>query len=520
MEPLKLSDLSIEQKIGQMMVCRGFRPNILNNKPYILDMIRNRALGAIQLDRPGLEIREALEVADYPILVCANMEYGYGRGKIQLPCPMAVGALDSEQMAYEFGRLTAVEARAAGYNLVFGPIVDIAMNPLSSCVGPRAFGGDKKLVARMATASIRGYQDQGMIVTAKHYPGFGESPVDSHIGMVTLSCDRDLLIERELYPYLEAMRKADLSGVMVGHIMVPKIDPTYPATISRKLIGILREAGFDGLVMTDSFAMVGMTNRFGLEECHGLAMAAGNDMVMPSYRLTTRTAYEWMLKACREGVVSEEQVDAAVTRVLAAQAKTLRKPTHRKLTQKDEKLARTMSRECITAVLAGVPSPAIPTNKKHLFILQVPNRFVDPETGKKQKESGSVEVVEAAIRKLFPKSDLHHVNDFPSFVQVEAALDKSMQYETVVPVVYSRTSSYVGSSDLTRRMLAMIEGFAHKVPAVVVFGNAYAARELPPVPRVILGYEGGYCEESAIQVLAGKRPAHGKLPIPVRFRGE
>ncbi|HRE29394.1 MAG TPA: glycoside hydrolase family 3 N-terminal domain-containing protein, partial [Anaerolineales bacterium] len=126
------------------------------------------------------------------------------------PHRLAVGSAGSEALAYEFAKLTAIEARAAGYNTVFGPLLDIALNPRSSCLGPRTFGGDPDQVARLATAAVKGYQDQGMVVTAKHYPGFGESRTDSHLGMVYLDGDEEGLLQRELVPYLRAMRDADL----------------------------------------------------------------------------------------------------------------------------------------------------------------------------------------------------------------------------------------------------------------------------------------------------------------------
>lgn len=517
MKSLVLEDLTIEQKIGQMLLCRS--PIDAEDKEFILELLRNKSLGGIHLGyRFKDDIPELLEAAGYPVLICENMEFGYEESCIKLPSPMAVSATDSEEMAYEFGRMTAIEAKTAGYNVVFGPIVDIAMNPLSSCVGPRAYGGDKETVARMATASIKGYQDQGMIVTAKHFPGFGESPVDSHIGMLYLKADEELLTERELYAYVKATEEADLSGVMVGHIMVPKVDPKYPASISPTLIGMLRKAGYNGLAMTDSLAMVGMTNLFGLEESHGLAMAAGNDMVMTSYRISAKTAYEYMLKAYKDGVVTEEQINEAAARVLEAQAKTLKQPQQKTLSQKDKDIAVKMSEDAITAKLFGVKEASISTEDKHLFILEVNNTFVDPETGESQVDDCGISESEELIKKWFPNSDIMKINEFPSRKQMEDTLSTTMKYDSIVMVTYNQSLSYMGSSDLTKRMLALMEGIAHKLSAVVLFGNPYAAREFPPVPRIIFGYDRGYCEEATFKVLSGNLAAKGKLPVNVEFK--
>jgi beta-N-acetylhexosaminidase len=431
---------------------------------------------------------------------------------------MALGALNDEEMAYEFGRLTAIGAKADGYNVVFGPIVDIAMNPLSSCVGPRAFAGNKELVARIANAAIRGYQDNGMVVTAKHFPGFGESPVDSHIGMVYLDADEKTLIERDLFPYISAIKNADLSGIMMGHIMVPKIDPEFPATISAKHIALMRKIGFDGLAMTDSLAMVGMTNRFGLKECHGLAMAAGIDMVMTSYRLSTKTAYGYMLEAYEKGMVTDEQINSAVRRVLAAQARTLIEPATPKLSDADKAIPVRIARESVAAVLDGVDSPAIDPMGKHLFLIEKGAIYEDPQTGELASETHDLTYMTNHIMAHFPNSKTYFISMFPSGSQIEHALVATMDYESVVAIVHNSSRAYRGSTDITRRMKALLDGISHKLSAILLFGNPHAAREFPKIPRVIFGfetyaYEDKNCEKAAIEILAGKAVAKGRLPL-------
>ncbi|HOF19017.1 MAG TPA: glycoside hydrolase family 3 N-terminal domain-containing protein [Phycisphaerae bacterium] len=525
MRALALNELTTEQKIGQMLLAR--RPVNREGFEAILDLIRDRCLGGLHLSEslPDLPVPRMVEkiheVADYPLLLCENMEQGFTNARaIPFPDQMGIGASGSEDLAYEAGRITAIEAKSRGFNVVFGPIVDLAMHPRACCVGPRCFAADAETVARMASAMIRGYQDNGMIVTAKHYPGFGESEIDSHLGMVYLTCDRELLLERELRPYLEAMRTADLSGVMVGHIMVPKIDPKYPASLSPALIGLLREAGYDGLIMTDSLAMVGLTNLFGLEQCHGLAMAAGNDMVMTSYRLDNRVAYEYMLKAHRAGQVSDEQVDSAARHVLAAQARTLRPASQPRVTDADHASALRVSESAPAAVLRGAASPALATDKRHLFLVQVSNDFTNPANGKRyiDRDGQDTRDMEPAVRRLFPRSDVIPLSDYPSAVEIEHACSTSMKYDSVVMVAYAWTHSYTGSSDLTRRLISLLDGLSHKLSAVVLIGNPYAARELPPTPRLIWAPDGGFCREAALKVLAGQLQPVGKIPVPLTLR--
>ncbi len=525
MRPLNLSDLSVEQKIGQMLLARP--PINKTDRDFIHGLIKDRALGGIHatarfrrfdtdLEGDELdEIRSYHALAEYPILVCEDMEFGYARGKIQLPPPLAIGSADSEGLAYEFAKLTAIEARAAGYNTIFGPLFDVAMNPRSSCLGPRAFGGDVELVARMATAAVRGYQDQGLVVTAKHYPGFGESHVDSHLGMLYLNGDEDSLVQRELVPYLRAMQAADLSAVMVGHIMVPKVDGQFPASLSPKLIGLLRRIGFGGLILTDSFSMVGVTNRFGLEECHRRAMAAGNDMVMTNYRIGARAAYEFMLKAFRDGCVSEEQINAAAAHVIAAQNRTLRPPTQTTVTPADFDTAAEMARRAIAVELRQVEHAAIDVAGQHLFIIEQGNPFIHPESGALYHERHGLNTAVDLLREKFTRSSFIKIDEFPSKAEMEHVLNATIPYSSVVLVAFNRSVSYMGSSDLTGRLLALIEALSHKLSAVVLFGNPYAARQLVPLPRLIYGFDNALCQRYAVLTLTGEHQPVGRLPLKV-----
>jgi beta-N-acetylhexosaminidase len=512
MEPLKLEDLSAEQRIGQMLFAR--MPRKEQNRRQALRLIRDHALGGLQLG-PEQEADEFLAAADYPLLISDNMESGYeGPGAVALPCQQAIGAVGDEQAAYEWARIAALDAKAAGRNTVFGPILDVGINPLSCCVGPRSFGAEAEHVARLSAAAVRGYQDQGLVVTGKHFPGFGESAVDSHIGMVYLRADEPTLRRRDLLPYIRCIEQADLSGIMTGHIIADAIDPETPATLSKKVVDYLRDLGFDGLVLIDSLAMIGLTNLYGLPRCHEMAMAAGNDMILTSYRLSPDEAYEMMLAAYRKGAVTDEQVDAAVRRVLAAQRRTM-KPADGPPGDAERRKAAELSRRSITAVTTGGASAGIDPAGEHLFLVQVGNTFTDPETGEVHTEGDDPAPLLECIGRLFPNARTLQISDFPSREEMERACVATADADSVVALCRSRTKHYMGSSDLTRRMLSLLDGIVHRLSAVVVFGNAYASRELPRVPRLILGYEGGDAELAALEALAGRFLPQGNAPVDI-----
>lgn len=533
MKSLNINELTIEQKIGQMLIARP--PRSKADKEYILGLLRNKSLGGIQitgyfravtgtsdLDQGDREmIAEFVEAAGYPILICDDMEFGYAGGEVALPSPLGIGSINSEEMAYEFARITAIEAKAAGYNTVFGPTMDIAVNPESSCVGARAFGGDKELVARLATAAVRGYQDEGMIVTAKHFPGSGAEKIDNHIRLAPLNKDIKEIMEEDVCPYLKAMKEENLSGIMMGQVIVPSIDPKYPATLSPKMNRFLREEiGYKGLIITDSFTMVSLRNQFTLEDCLRLGMAAGNDMVMTSYLEDCHVAYEAMLKAFHEGYVTEKQIDAAVTHVIEAQNKTLKPARQSGITQKERDIAERMIQDSITASIRYVDNEAVDPNEKYLILIEEGNLCIDPVLGKQVQEySGILDIAEKEIKKRFINSNILKINEFPSRNQMFELLRKSIHYNHIIMVVYNKSIAYTGSSDLTKRMIAYMEGVSDKLDAVVLFGNPYAAREFPPIPRIIYGYyELQECQEYAIKTLVGEHVAKGKLPVDVVLR--
>jgi beta-glucosidase-like glycosyl hydrolase len=529
MEGLDISKLSPEQKVGQMLLARS--PINQKDFDYVIDMVKNRCLGGIHISYKHLRddfpvkservfLDKILETADYPILICEDMEHGFPKSKISLPYQLALGSTDNEDLCYEYGKIVSIEAKSKGYNLVFGPIVDIAQNPDSCMVGSRSFGGTREQVARMAAAVIRGYQDQGLVVTAKHYPGFGASPVDSHIGMVYLEGDEDALFGNELYPYRYAIEHAELSGVMVGHIMAPRIDPQYPATLSPKLISLLRDrAGFKGLIMTDSFAMVGMTNLFPLGECHKLAMKAGNDMVMTSYRITSREAYEYMLEGYKSGMAGEERITEAAGRVIAAQNRTLKKACQDKVSEVQIEKAAEMCRKSIAVTLRKTGEPSIPTGGKYLFILQEGIIYKDPLSGEiKQDTSIDVSAAAETLKKEFKNAVFITIPEYPVKPQLEFLLKTTMDYDKLVLVLRHRTLSYTGTSDASKPVISVIDGLRPKLEAIILFGCPYAAREFGEIKRIIYGFDGDICQKYAALTLSGKHTATGKLPVKIEDR--
>lgn len=265
-----------------------------------------------------------------PLFIAADLVAGAGcklagGGAVHFPKNMAVGAADDEELAYASGRITAAESLSMGVNFNYSPVVDINNNPDNPVIGTHSFGATRELVCRMGTAVICGYQDHGMIATAKHFPGHGDTNVDSHLDLPVLPFERERLEHFELEPFRQAIA-AGVEAVMVGHIAVPGLDPSMlPASLSKLMVtGVLREAmGFDGLIVTDGMSMKGVTAAYTQVHACVMALQAGVDILLVDETEPGegKMMYNAVLEAVRSGELDEERITASVTRILRAKAK-------------------------------------------------------------------------------------------------------------------------------------------------------------------------------------------------------
>lgn len=257
-----------------------------------------------------------------PLLVASDLEGGTSvrfNGGTPFPTNMGVGAAGEESDAYAMGRITAAEGRAAGIHLTFSPVADVNNNPANPIINTRAFGGDPIQVARLVAAAVRGTQDGGMLATAKHFPGHGDTDTDSHIALPVIRATWRRLDSLELVPFRAAIA-AGVAVVMSAHVALPElgVEAARPATLSPEILtGILRDSlGFKGLVITDALNMGALVGTYGPGEAAVLALLAGSDiLLMPA---DPRSALEAVEQAVRSGRVSRERLDASLRRVLEA----------------------------------------------------------------------------------------------------------------------------------------------------------------------------------------------------------
>ena len=327
--------MPLEAKIGQLMIC-GFSGTQIT--PFIRRMIIEHNLGGVIHFARNVEsvlqlasLNEELQAlsrqspSGWPLFIAVDQEGGtvarLTKGVAVAPSAMALGATKSEAITCQVCETSGAELRAAGINMNLAPVVDVNNNPKNPVIGVRSFGEDPADVARLGAAAIRGYQKH-VAAVAKHFPGHGDTAIDSHHDLPVISHDRSRLERVELVPFRAAIAQG-VTGIMTSHVSFPAIEqtPGIPATLSYQVLTRLlrEELGFEGLILTDCMEMKAIQNTFGTVEAAVLTIEAGADLVLISQtEELQQKAFEALVAAVRSGRISEERIDQSLARVIKA----------------------------------------------------------------------------------------------------------------------------------------------------------------------------------------------------------
>ena len=319
---------SLREKVGQMMMV-GF--DGLRAPRHILQWLESGRIGGIYLFARNVRspaqvarlITDCRRAAKVPILVGIDQEGGavarLREGFTESPGAMALGASGDPKLAEDIAYMMGLELAALGVNWNFAPVADLAHQSDNPSVGTRAVGRAPQLVSDFVSAQIRGFQRAGVAATVKHFPGLGNSVIDTHDAMATVSAPLSSPYAEDLMPFRAAIA-AGVSSVMLTHVVYEALDSGRPATLSQRIAtGLLREElAYDGAVCTDCMEMKAITDRYGAGESAVLAVDAGLDLIMFSHsREAQEAAYEAVLEAVGRGRLSQERVDQSVARIQA-----------------------------------------------------------------------------------------------------------------------------------------------------------------------------------------------------------
>ncbi|MGI6632508.1 MAG: glycoside hydrolase family 3 protein [Bacillota bacterium] len=326
----RLEDLSLEEKAGQVFMVGfpgrdrdGARTAICDLKVGGIAYFARNTGTVRETAALSAELQEmAAGSSGIPLLISADQEGGLvsrlTEGLPLMPGPMSLGAVGDPDLVRDVSRAIGTQIRAAGINVNLAPVLDVNDNPQNPVIGVRSFGSDPALVERLGTAAVRGYLDAGVAPVGKHFPGHGNTSVDSHLELPVLPHSMERLDRVELRPFRAAIR-AGIPAIMTAHIVFHAVDPERPATLSEPVLnGLLRrKLGFGGVIMTDCLEMSAVSRNPGPARGAILALLAGADMLLLSHTVEyQREAYFGLIEAVRAGEVPQSRLDEAVKRVL------------------------------------------------------------------------------------------------------------------------------------------------------------------------------------------------------------
>jgi beta-N-acetylhexosaminidase len=497
-------------------------------------VLLNAGYGTVILGQPFAAaslINRLQALASVPLLNTADFETGVGfriAGATSFPRQMAMGAIagsDGERLVKEEARITGIEARALGVQVNFAPIADVNNNPRNPVINIRSYGEDPARVAALVAAYVAGAKDIGMIATVKHFPGHGDTDVDSHLGLPVIGYDRKRLQEVELVPFRRGVEQG-VEAVMAAHIELPSLDPApqTPATFSRPILhNLLRqELGFTGLVYTDSMSMDAVAKMTTPGEGAVRAIVAGADVVLHSP--DPMAAFNALKGALASGRLSQPQLDASVRRVLRAKAAV---GLHR---------GRAIDLEAVAAKVGGRAHDAIAQeaftrsvtlvkDDRRQVPLAVPRdapvlylSVLDYPSGWQIAAPSRTFIPE--LRKRWPQVTAIEVSDHTPMSELDLVRAVAPRYGAVVASVFVRSTSGSGRLDLGAELVRLLKDLARitdraGVPLVTVFfGNPYTASFVPELPAMLLTYDFyDQAERAAVRAIAGEAPVSGRLPI-------
>lgn len=521
---LRAKDLSGDELVMQCVCAKHMKSSL---GPW-LDLARKGLLGGLHTPTwfTRADIARLQQESPIPLFFVQNAESGARLGDglpgTAFPMEMPLGATGDESLAHAWGLAVGREVRWNGPNWVLGPVLDLAMEPAATCVGNRALGAAPELVARLGTALVRGFQEAGCLVAAKHFPGKGRASSDTHIVERDLDVPLDVLAREEFYPYQHAIDHANLTGVMPSHLRATALDTEDLCTASKThldhLFGAMR---FKGLAITDSVAMGAMVARYSESERLVKPIEAGNHLVLGDAWIDAEKTLGHMREAVASGrlprAILEPRVDAilAVKRKLFLDALPPAEPDYAAHEALSQKIAAASISE-----LRHDDAPAIDLSRRYFVLVVADGQTASNEPEVQLDTSKQGEVAQAARARLGEKHLIREIPAFPPPGNIGGCLRQSLR-ETDRTIVLASAScgAFKGTAHLSRPVVNLLEGLAPKVDAVVTFGNPWAALDLPPVPRVVFGYRGAHTVEAAMDVLFGSSMATGALPVPARPPG-
>jgi len=540
-----LATLSLRDKAAQMVwptVLGDYTPGDSPQWRRMSEYIQKEKVGGftISVGSPtelASKLNAMQRMSSIPLVFGADLEAGAGfrarggyflpnaidlGGAVVFPPEMAIGATGDTALAYEQGRLTALEGRALGIHIAYAPVLDVNNNAANPVINTRSYGEDPLMVGKLGASFIRGVQENGMIATGKHFPGHGDTGINSHLALPVVTVSRNRLDSVELVPFQRAV-DGGVGAIMSFHGAMPALDSSgVPGTLSQKVMtDLLRtELRFNGIIISDAMDMAGVLNQYGAVEAVKRAVGAGVDILIQPLNVTQ--TIDAVVAGVREGKYTEARLDESVRRIL--RAKQSLGLNRRKLVNLDSvrfvvgdsthaAMARLIGEKSITLVKDSLGQVPLATSANPRVLSITVGRRTDLGAG--IAFNGELR---SAIRNL--RTEFLAAEDpAADYARLERQADSS---DVVV------VSSYVGqnwdavSASAPQAFASFVQRLSTKGkrPIIVSFGNPYLLQQIPSAPAYVVAW-GGFppSQIAAARALLGKQAITGKLPISIPLDG-
>jgi len=506
-------------KIAQLIMVRAHSDKGPEHTAQVMEWIERYGIGGLCFFQgtPSRQIsllNQYQERSRIPLLVAIDGEWSLGmrlKETMSFPRQLMLGAVQDNTLIYRMGREVGQQMKRVGVHINFAPVADVNNNAANPVIHTRSFGEDKENVTRKCLAYMQGMQEEGILACAKHFPGHGDTNVDSHYALPQITHSRERLEELEFYPFRE-LAKQGVASFMLAHLNIPALDnrPNRPSTLSRPIVtGIVREAmGFQGLLFTDALEMKGVTQFFEKGIVEAEALLAGNDILLLPEDIPA--ALDAIEKYMDEGKIDISQVDASVRRVLQAKYKVglsnfhpiaqvnlyrdLHKPSAISIRQ-------TLIREAIT--LVRNERKILPLKRLDTLSLASLSIGAEKETPFQRR-----------LAAYAPMPALQAAKDL-SPAERDLLLSRLAGRECVIIGIHDMNTAPAKDFGLTAATLDLIRRLDQQTTVVlVVFGTPYSLRHFESVPVLISAYEAdSTTQDYSAQAIFGAIGMKGKLPV-------
>lgn len=515
--------LSRKDRVAQLFFIRAHTNLGQAYEDSVGNVIKNERVGGLVFFQggPGRQlnlINKYQRLAKTPLLVAMDGEWGVGMrldSTISYPYQMTLGAIQDNSLIYKMGQFVAYDFKRIGMQINLAPDMDVNNNPDNPVINYRSFGDNKYNVAAKGIAYMKGMQDAGLLTTAKHFPGHGDTNTDSHLDLPLLPFSRKRLDTLEEYPFRQAI-KAGISGVMIAHMDIPALDSTknLPSTLSKPIVtGVLRDSlGFKGLIVSDAMEMKAVVKYFPEGEADLRAFLAGNDIIELSEN--SERAIKTIKKAVRKGEISKQEFEARVKKVLAA--KYWAGLNHYRDALADH-LYEDLNRESAKALVQQLTDAAVTLVKGDETNVQL-----NPIAKTAIVSIGVTQntLFQQELSKWYLNSNTFIVGKSTPADDLLELLQKLRQYDQVFVSINDTRARPASKLDYSNGVKFFIsELAAHPSSVVCVFANPYTIAGLPGIEKsgaLIAGYQmTDEMQRSAVKVITRLINPKGKLPVRV-----